>query len=108
MEGKSMLKLQLEPEAEALLEEQAAKAGQTKAEFARRAILDRLEDCEDYETGVAALREAQSAVPFEEVVKSLGMEAEFPPKGTKAAARPGQGHAKTNPQVPARKATRIA
>jgi len=105
-----MLKLQLEPEAEALLEQQAGKAGQTKAEFARRAILDRLEDQEDYEIGIAALQDSSADAPisFAEVVKSLGLEAEFSPKGAKAAAKPGHGRAKTNSEVPLRKAARIA
>ncbi|MGA2249493.1 DUF6290 family protein [Terracidiphilus sp.] len=105
-----MLELQLSAEVEQLLEQQAAKAGQTKAEFARRAILERLEDCEDYETGMAALRDSDvsKAVPFEEVVKSLGMEAEFPPKGAKATAKPGRNGSKTNLEISARKTARIA
>ncbi len=105
-----MLELRLEPEAETLLEQFAAKAGQTKAEFARQAILDRLEDREDYELGVAALRESEGkgAIPFEEVVKSLGMEAEFSPEGAKATAKPGRSRTKANSEVPARKTARIA
>lgn len=105
-----MLELELEPEAETLLEQQAAKAGQSKAEFARRAILDRLEDREDYEIAVVALRESegQPPIPFEEVVKSLGMEAEFSPKGAKATAKPGRARAKTHPEVSPRTAARIA
>lgn len=105
-----MLELRLEPEAEALLEHFAAKAGQTKTEFARRAILDRLEDCEDYGAGIAALRQSdpRTAIPFEEVVKSLGMDAEFPPKGAKATAKPGRERTKANPQISPRKTARIA
>jgi predicted DNA-binding protein len=105
-----MLTLRLQPEAERLLEQLAAKAGQTKAEFARRAILDRLEDCEDYEAGASALRETdiRKAIPFEEVVRSLGMEAEFPPKSAKATRKPGQNRTKTNPQVSPRKVARVA
>ncbi len=105
-----MLELQLEPEAEALLEQEAAKAGQSKDEFARRAILDRLEDREDYEIAVATVLDSKDdqPIPFEEVVKSLGLDAEFSPKGAKAVAKPGRGRAKTNPKVPGRKAARIA
>jgi RHH-type rel operon transcriptional repressor/antitoxin RelB len=105
-----MLELRLEPEVEALLEELASKTGQTKAEFARRAILDRLEDWEDYEIGVAALRESggKGAIPFEEVVKSLGMEVEFSPEGAKATAKPGRSRTKANSELPTRKTSRIA
>jgi predicted DNA-binding protein len=106
----SMLKLQMEPEAEALLEQVAAKVGQTKAEFVRRAILDRLEDREDYEIGIAALKDSSEEAPisFEEVVKSLEMEVEFSPKGAKAVAKPGRNRAKANLEIPTRKAARIA
>jgi RHH-type transcriptional regulator, rel operon repressor / antitoxin RelB len=105
-----MLELRLEPEAEDLLEKFAAKAGQTKAEFARQAILDHLEDLEDYEIGVAALRESEGkgAIPFEEVVKSLGMAGEFSPEGAKATAKPGRSRTKANSEVPVRKTARIA
>ena len=105
-----MLTLRLDPEAEKLLRQFAAKAGQTKAEFARRAILDRLEDCEDYAAGVAALRaaNAENAIPLEEVLRSLGMEAEFPPKGSKATGKPRQRRAKAHSQVPPRKIARVA
>lgn len=105
-----MLTLRLDPEAEKLLKQFAAKAGQTKAEFARRAILERLEDCEDYEAGVAALRtsKGEDAIPFEEVLKSLGMEAEFPPKGAKTTGKSRQRRAKTHSQVPPRKIARVA
>jgi len=105
-----MLRLDLEPEAEKLLQKFAAKAGQTKSEFARRAILDRLEDREDYEAGASALRESdiRNAIDFEEVVKSLGMEAKVPPKGAKAVGKSGQVRAKTNSQVSARKIARVA
>ena len=105
-----MLTLHLDPEAEKLLKQFAAKTGQTKAEFARRAILDRLEDCEDYEAGVAALRtgKREDAIPFEEVLKSIGMEAEFPPKGPKATGRPRQKRAKAHSQVSPRKIARVA
>jgi RHH-type rel operon transcriptional repressor/antitoxin RelB len=54
-----MLELQLTQEIESMLKEQATKLGQTKEEFARRAILEHLEDLEDYEMGIAALRESQ-------------------------------------------------
>jgi predicted DNA-binding protein len=105
-----MLTLRLEPKVEKLLERFAAKAGQTVDEFVRHAILERLEDCEDYEAGASALRasDGKEAVPFEEVMRSLGMEAEFPAKRAKTTRRPGQSRAKTNSQIPPRKVARVA
>ncbi len=43
-----MLDLDLSPEVDELLEVMARKAGQTKSEFAVAAILEKLEDMEDY------------------------------------------------------------
>ena len=43
-----MFSVPLSPEAEAILRELAQKTGVTPGEFARRAILDRMEDTEDY------------------------------------------------------------
>src|ERR1035438_2174054 len=105
-----MVELQMEPEAEALLKKFAAKAGQTKAEFVRRAVLDCLEDREDYEAGIAALKESEGQPRFslEEVVKSLDLESKFSRQSAKATGEPGRSRAKANSQVPQRKASRVA
>jgi predicted DNA-binding protein len=105
-----MIELQLEPEAEALLERFAAQAGQTKAEFARRAVLDCLEDREDYEAGLAALKESEGKPTYslEEVVKSLDLEGKFSRQSAKAIGELGPNNAKANPQVRERKASCIA
>ena len=105
-----MVELKLEPEAEALLERFAAQAGQTKAEFARRTVLDCLEDREDYETGIAALKESegQPTISLEEVVKSFDLESKFSRQSSKATGEPGHNRAKSNPQVRERKASRVA
>jgi predicted DNA-binding protein len=105
-----MVELQMEPEAEALLEKFAAKAGQTKTEFVRRAVLDCLEDREDYEAGLAALQESegQPTLSLEEVVKSLDLEGNFSRQGAKATGKAGRSHAKENPQIRERKASRVA
>jgi predicted DNA-binding protein len=105
-----MVELQMEPEAEALLDRFAAQAGQTKAEFVRRAVLDCLEDREDYEAGIAALKESKGQPTFslEEVVKSLDLESKFSRQSAKATPQPGRIRAKANPQVRERKASRVA
>jgi predicted DNA-binding protein len=105
-----MVELHLESEAESLLEHFAAQAGQTKAEIARRAVLEFLEDREDYEAGVAALKasEGQSAISLEEVVQSLGLESEFSGKSTEAIGESGSSGAKANPPLHLRKASRVA
>jgi predicted DNA-binding protein len=105
-----MVELQMEPEAEALLERLAAQAGQTKAEFARRAVLDCLEDREDYEAGLTALKECEGQPRFslEEVMKSLDLENQFSRQSAKATREPGRSYAKANPQIRERKASRVA
>lgn len=105
-----MLELQLHPEAEALLERFAAQAGQTKAEFARRAILDSIEDREDYELGVAALKDAadQPTYSLEEVVKALDLEDSISSKSPKTTRGIGQGSTTQNHQVRERKTHRVA
>jgi predicted DNA-binding protein len=105
-----MVELYLEPEVESLLERFATQAGQTKAEFVRRAVLDCLEDREDYEIGIAALKESegQPTYTLEEVVRSLGLESDTPGEGAKATGKPGHSRAAANRQVSERKATRVA
>ncbi|MGB8259511.1 MAG: DUF6290 family protein [Terracidiphilus sp.] len=105
-----MIELNLEAEAESLLEHFAAQAGQSKAEFARRAVLAFLEDREDYETAVAAFEESagQPRYSFEEVAQSLGLAGEFSSQSTEAVGEPGPGDAKADSQVPLRKTARVA
>lgn len=90
-----MLELHLDQEADLLLAHFAAQQGMSKSEVACRAVLQFLEDREDYEAGVAALKESESQPSYsiEEVVKSLGLETEFLPQIAQATGKPGQNSA---------------
>jgi len=105
-----MVELQLEAETESLLEQFAARLGQTKAEFARRAVLSFLEDSEDYEAGVQALKESEGQPRFSlaEVVESLGLEGEFSRQSAEAVGEPGSNCAKADSQLPLRQTARVA
>jgi predicted DNA-binding protein len=105
-----MVELNLEAEAESLLESFAARSGQSKAEFARRAVLSFLEDSEDCEAAVQALKESEGQPRFSlaEVVESLGLEREFSSQSAKTVGEPGPDGTKANSQLPVRKAARVA
>jgi predicted DNA-binding protein len=105
-----MVELQLETETESLLEHFAAQAGKSKAELARQAVLSFLEDREDYEAGVQALKESEGQPRFSlaEVVESLGLEGEFSRQSTEAVGEPGSNGAKADSQLPLHKAARVA
>jgi predicted DNA-binding protein len=105
-----MVELHLETEAESLLESFAARSGQSKSEFARRAVLSFLEDKEDYEAGIQALKESegQPRYTLAEVVESLGLEGDFSHQSAKAVGEPGPNSTKTDSQLPLQKAARIA
>jgi len=82
----------------------------TPAEFARRAVLSLLEDSEDYEAGILALKESEGQPRFSlaEVVESLGLEGEFSRQSAEAVGEPGSSCAKANSQLPLREAARVA
>jgi predicted DNA-binding protein len=105
-----MVELQLETETESLLEHFAAQAGKSKAELARQAVLSFLEDREDYEAGVQALKESEGQPRFSlaEVVESLGLEGEFSRQSAEAVGEPGSNGAKADSQLPLHKAARVA
>ena len=105
-----MVELYLENEAESLLENLAARSGQSKSEFARRAVLSFLEDKEDYEAGVTALKESggQPRLTLAEVIESLGLEGEFSRQSAEAVGEPGPNGAKADSQLPLREAARVA
>jgi RHH-type rel operon transcriptional repressor/antitoxin RelB len=64
-----MFEVPLSSEAIALLRELAGKVGTTPEEFARRAILDRMEDTEDYFVAEERLRTSDgTSVSLEEVM----------------------------------------
>jgi RHH-type rel operon transcriptional repressor/antitoxin RelB len=66
-----MLALRLPPEIEARLEAIAKKTGRTKSSFAREAILEKLQDMEDYATAVERLRTMGKTLTWEEVTAEL-------------------------------------
>ncbi|MDP3314870.1 MAG: DUF6290 family protein [Devosia sp.] len=66
-----MLDLDLSPEVDELLEVMARKAGQTKSEFAVAAILEKLEDMEDYAIALERLRTLGKTLSWEEVTAEL-------------------------------------
>jgi predicted DNA-binding protein len=105
-----MVELYLENETESLLEHFAAQAGKSKAELARQAVLSFLEDSEDYEAGVAALKESagQPRFSLEEVVASLGLESEFSSEIAEAVGETGPNGAKADSQLPLRQTARVA
>jgi RHH-type rel operon transcriptional repressor/antitoxin RelB len=59
------------------LEKLAQKTGRSKTFYVKQAILNQLEDLEDYYLGVNALKEFQQsgakAIPADEVFKKLGL-----------------------------------
>jgi predicted DNA-binding protein len=73
-----MLTIELPEGAEAILAELANASGQSKEEFARRAILQQMEDREDAMAAEAAIREfdqsGEPAIPIAQVIKDLGLE----------------------------------
>jgi len=76
--SRKMITIELVPEDEQALAALAAEAGQSPAEFATAAVLQRLEDAEDFRKGVAALREfrdsGESAIPLEDVLRDHALE----------------------------------
>lgn len=68
-----MLALRLPPEIEKRLEKLAKKTGRTKSYYAKQAILEFLDDREDYLLAIARLEEERPAIPIEEVERRLGL-----------------------------------
>jgi RHH-type rel operon transcriptional repressor/antitoxin RelB len=71
-----MLAIRLPEEIEKRLEELAKKTGRTKSYYVRQAILEYLEDMEDYylaEERLKSFNEART-IPLEEIMKRYGLE----------------------------------
>jgi predicted DNA-binding protein len=66
-----MFEVPLSDEAVTLLRDLAEKTGKTPEEFARRAILDAMEDTEDYLLAEERLRTSEGTVSWEEVQARL-------------------------------------
>lgn len=66
-----MLALRLSPEIEERLEALAKKTGRTKSYYAREAILEKLEDMEDYYLAEERLKNPMPLVSWEDVKAQL-------------------------------------
>jgi len=68
-----MIAVRLPPEVEKRLERLARKTGRSKTFYVREAILQHLEDLEDYYLAVQRLEENLPGIPLEEVERRLGL-----------------------------------
>lgn len=69
-----MLTLRLQKDLEKRLENLAKKTGRTKSYYAREAILEYLDEQEDYQIAIARLQKKRPTIPIKEVEKLLGLE----------------------------------
>lgn len=67
-----MLALRLPPEIERRLDELARRTGRSKSYYAREAILEHLDDLEDYYLAAARVEEAR--LSLDDVEKRLGLD----------------------------------
>jgi len=84
-----MLEIDMKPELEEILEFYAKKDGVNKAELARRAIAEYLEDREDYDIAVEASREAGPGphTSLEELIRKYGLEDQLRKESREAAGQ---------------------
>ena len=68
-----MLAIRLDPQIEERLEALARKTGRTKTFYAREAILEHLEDLEDYFLAVEAIQEPGRVYSAEEAKRELDL-----------------------------------
>jgi RHH-type rel operon transcriptional repressor/antitoxin RelB len=69
-----MLAIRLPDKVDRRLAKLAKRARRTKTDLAREAILEHLEDLEDYYLAVARLDDQLQSIPLEEVERRLGLE----------------------------------
>jgi RHH-type rel operon transcriptional repressor/antitoxin RelB len=69
-----MIAVRLPPEVEKRLKKLARKTGRTRTFYVREAILQHLDDLEDYFLAVQRLEENLPGVPLQEVERRLGLE----------------------------------
>lgn len=69
-----MIAVRLPPEVEKRLKKLARKTGRTRTFYVREAILQHLDDLEDYYLAVQRLEENLPGVPLHEVERRLGLE----------------------------------
>lgn len=68
-----MLAIRLPKDIEDRLEALARKTGRSKSYYVREAILEHLDDLEDYYLAVARLEENLPGIPLDEVERQLGL-----------------------------------
>jgi RHH-type rel operon transcriptional repressor/antitoxin RelB len=68
-----MLAIRLSKDIEERLEKLARKTGRSKSFYAREAILEHLDDLEDYYLAVARLEKNLPEVPLDEMERRLGL-----------------------------------
>ena len=69
----NMLAIRLDQEVESRLEQLAKKTGRTKTYYAREAILEHLEDMEDYYLAVETLQNSGQLYSADEAKRELGL-----------------------------------
>lgn len=69
-----MLALRLPPEIEKRLNELARKPGRTKSYYARKAIIEMIEDLNDLELAKARLSENNERIPLEQILDEFAVE----------------------------------
>jgi RHH-type rel operon transcriptional repressor/antitoxin RelB len=69
-----MLTIRLPREIEERLEKLAQKTGRSKSYYVRQAILEHLDDLEDYYLAVKRLEAHLPAIPLDEVERRLGLQ----------------------------------
>jgi len=72
--GPPMIAVRLPPDVEKRLKKLARKTGRTRTFYVREAILQHLDDLEDYYLAVQRLEENLPGVPLQEVERRLGLE----------------------------------
>ncbi len=68
-----MIAVRLPPEIERRLKKLARRTGRTKTFYVREAVLQHLDDLEDYYLAVQRLEENIPGIPLEEVERRLGL-----------------------------------
>ncbi len=68
-----MLAIRLPEELETRLDKLAAKTGRTKTYYAREAIIEYLDDLEDYYLAESRLRNNAKSISIDEVERELGL-----------------------------------
>ncbi len=69
-----MLAIRLPPQIEKRLTALAAKTGRSKSYYARQAILEHLDDLEDYYLAVARMERGLATLSLDEMERRLGLE----------------------------------